>query len=118
MGRCEGCRTHPEGTDPDTPVPTTTNSGVSMARYILPRLFALSLLLGLVIGAAPARANLLPPTTVSLPVRVPTMGNYVIGTGQMAVTYTDTEATGIATAPSVGLGPNNVFRVDTCIKAH
>jgi acetyl esterase/lipase len=68
--------------------------------------------------AASASANALPTSTVSNPIRVPSMGNYGVGTAQMAVTYTDNDATATITAPSVGLGPNQYFRLNSCIKRH
>jgi acetyl esterase/lipase len=68
--------------------------------------------------AAPASANLLPPTVVTNPVRVPSMGNYGVGSALLTVTYTDAEATATVTAPSVGLGTGQYFRVNTCLKRH
>ncbi|MGH2838433.1 MAG: alpha/beta hydrolase, partial [Thermoleophilaceae bacterium] len=41
-----------------------------------------------------------------------------VGTATLTTTYTDTEATAVATAPTIKLGKNNVFRVRVCIKAH
>lgn len=46
------------------------------------------------------------------------MGNYSVGLATMAVTFTDTQATATATSASLALGAGNVFRVDTCVKAH
>ena len=93
----------------------------TMARRVLargPRFLPVALLVALAAAAAPASANTPPSTTTSLPVRVPSMGNYTIGTGRMAVTYTKSDATAVASAASIGLGAGNVFHVDTCIKAH
>jgi acetyl esterase/lipase len=92
-----------------------------MARRVLvrgARFLPLALLAALAAAAVPASANVPPRATISLPVRVPTMGNYTIGTGRMTVTYTDSDATAVASAASVGLGAGNVFRIDTCVKAH
>src|SRR4051794_33827254 len=68
--------------------------------------------------AAPASANIVLPTTVSNSVRVPSLGNYGVGTALMTVSYTDADATATVTAPSVGLGNGKYFRIDTCIKVH
>jgi hypothetical protein len=65
---------------------------------------------------ASAGANVLPEKTLSLPVRAPSIGNLSVGSATLSVSFTDTQATAVAAAPSVALGKGQVFRLDTCIK--
>jgi acetyl esterase/lipase len=65
-----------------------------------------------------ASANTLLPASVSLPIQVPSLGNWADGTATLAVTYTDTQATGTVTTTPIAFAKGYVFHVDTCIKAH
>jgi acetyl esterase/lipase len=68
--------------------------------------------------ASTASANTLAPTSISLPIQVPSMGNWVDGTSTLAVVYTDTQATATATTTPIGLAAGQLFRIRVCIKAH
>src|SRR4051794_12887640 len=46
------------------------------------------------------------------------MGGYSVGDALMTVSYTDSDATATVTAPTVGLGPNQYFKLATCLKRH
>lgn len=73
----------------------------------------------LALSAAPAVANVPAPKTVTLPVKAAaSLGGFTVGSASMTVTYTDGDATADVTAPSVGLAANQVFHIETCIKAH
>jgi acetyl esterase/lipase len=65
-----------------------------------------------------ANANILAPSSISLPIQVPSMGNWVDGTSTLAVTFTDTQATATATSTPIGFAAGNIFRVRVCVKAH
>jgi dienelactone hydrolase len=81
------------------------------------RTLALSLAALLAI-AAPASANILPTTVKTLPITVPSMNGYSVGSALMTVSYTDSDATATVTAPTVALGNGQYFRINTCLKRH
>ena len=85
------------------------------ARRFLP---ALAACFAALIPAASAQAVTLPAATLSLPIRVPSMGGFSLGAASLTVTYTDTAGTATAVAPAVMLGSGHQFRVSTCITAH
>ena len=72
----------------------------------------------ILLPAPAAYANLLPPASDSMPIAAPSIGGGSVGTAVLTVNYTDTKATGTASAAAVSLGRGNVFRVDACVKGH
>jgi dienelactone hydrolase len=46
------------------------------------------------------------------------MNGYSVGSALMTVRYTDNDATATVTAPTVGLGTGQYFRINTCLKRH
>lgn len=96
-------------------IPHPASAGALRCRLLVLALVAAALLA----VPAGATANVLPAATVTLPVKVlPSIGGYAIGSSAMTVSYTDTQATAVASSASVGLGPGHIFHVDVCIKAH
>ena len=83
-----------------------------------PKLVVVLCLAFAAIAPSSAAANLVSPASLTLPIRVPSMGGFSVGLANLNVTYTDTEATATVVAPTVMLGKGNVFEVDTCLKAH
>src|SRR3954471_1490365 len=73
----------------------------------------------LCVAATPASASIPLPKLVTNTVKVvPSMGGFAVGTATLNVRYTDADATATETAPTVGLGPNQHFRVRTCVQIH
>jgi dienelactone hydrolase len=68
--------------------------------------------------AAPAAANIPTTSVLTLPVTVPSMGGYSVGSALMTVKYTDSTATATVTAPSVLVGNGHYFRIVACLKRH
>src|SRR4051812_30029804 len=66
--------------------------------------------------APSAHANQPPAAARSQPIRVPSMGGFSVGTATMNVTYTDAGGTATVGSPSVALGPNQVVRIDSCLR--
>jgi acetyl esterase/lipase len=94
---------------------TLTRRLVARAR---PRLLLLAVCACALVLAQTASANTLAPRSLSLPILVPSMGNWADGTSTLAVTFTDTQATATATTTPIGFAAGQVFRVSVCIKAH
>jgi hypothetical protein len=78
----------------------------------------LTLLLVLVPCAAAHAASLPASSTLTAPVRVPSMGGFSLGSETTTVTYTATDATVSATAPVLMLGKGTTFRIQTCVQVH
>ena len=68
---------------------------------------------------AAAHAGSIPATTtLTAPVRVPSMGGFSLGNETTTVKYTASDATVTATAPSVMLGKGTTFLPQTCVQVH
>src|SRR4051794_41931682 len=81
-------------------------------QLLLPAALACALL-----SAPTASANTLLPSSISLPIQVPSTGNSADGTSSLAVTFTDTQATAPPLSTPTGLAVGPIFHAVTCIKA-
>src|SRR5690242_19673702 len=79
---------------------------------------SLALLLVLVPCASAQAATVPSQSSLTAPIRVPSMGGFSLGSETTTVTYTDTDETVTTSAPSVMLGKGTTFRVQTCVQIH
>jgi acetyl esterase/lipase len=68
--------------------------------------------------ASTASANIPAPTSISLPIQVPSLGNWADGTSRLVATYTDSQATATATTTPIAFAVGQLLHVRVCIKAH
>jgi acetyl esterase/lipase len=83
----------------------------TLCRCLVAAAFAASLL--------PSSAQAAPlPVNLSAPLDVSTTPGWSLGASAMTVTFTDTSATAVASAPAVTLPKGSVFRIDVCVQTH
>jgi dienelactone hydrolase len=79
---------------------------------------SLAILFVLLPAASAHAATVPPPSSLTAPVRVPSMGGFSLGSETTTVSYTGTDETVATTAPSVMLGKGTIFRLQTCVQIH